>query len=121
MSLPNSFENIPYDMLVVCLWIFQNCINIYIFVPSFSFLRCAKKNNAESLLRLLLPCVQGYISCQILENIFIMDLFLFKKMLIWPTLQVTILLAATSKDIEKLINLIVKKSEVTVKWFTEWL
>ena len=44
-----------------------------------------------------------------------MDLFLFKKMLIWPTLQVTILLAATSKDIEKLINLIGKKSEVTVK------
>ena len=49
---------------------------------------------------------------------FIIDLFLFnKKMLIWPTLQVAILLAATSKEIEKLINLIVKESEVTIKWF----
>ena len=38
-------------------------------------------------------------------------------MLIWPTLQVAILLADTSKEIEKLINLIVKESEVTIKWF----
>ena len=59
-----------------------------------------------------MPGVQGYISCQILENIFITN-FCFKKMLIWPTLQVTILLDATSKEIKKLINLIGKKSEVT--------
>ena len=105
-------EHIPCDMLVVCLWIFQNCVNIYISVPSFSFLCCAQKNIAESLLRLLLPGVQRYISCQILENIFIAG-FCFKKMLVWLTLQMTILLYATSKEIEKLINLIGKKSEVT--------
>ena len=40
-------------------------------------------------------------------------------MLILPILQIAILFAAAGKEIEKLINLIGKKSEVAIKWFCE--
>ena len=38
-------------------------------------------------------------------------------MFIWQNLQMAILFVAASKVIEKLIKLLGKKSEVTIKWF----
>ena len=119
MDLSKAFDCIPHDLLMAKLYTFGLYMDAITFIYSYMKRRKqgVKINDTESLFKILLSGLpQGSILGPILFNIFINDLLFFTKLANFADDNT---IYAAKRDLNELLRLLKKESEVAIKWFSD--
>ena len=119
MDLSKAFDCIPHDLLMAKLYTFGLYMDAITFIYSYMKRRKqgVKINDTESLFKILLSGLpQGSILGPILFNIFINDLLFFTKLANFADDNT---IYAAKRDLNELLRLLEKESEVAIKWFSD--
>ena len=122
MDLSKAFDCIPHDLLMAKLYTFGLYMDAITFIYSYMKRRKqgVKINDTESLFKILLSGVpQGSILGPILFNIFINDLLFFINEAKLATFAGGNTIYAAKRDLNELLRLLEKESEVAIKWFSD--
>ena len=121
-DLSKAFDCIPHDLLVAKLHAYGLSMDAITFIYSYMKRRKqgVKINDTESLFKILLSGVpQGSILGPILFNIFINDLLFFINEAKLANFADDNTIYAAKRDLNELLRLLEKESEVAIKWFSD--
>ena len=119
MDLSKALDCIPHDLLVANLHAYGLSMDAITIIYSYMKRRKqgVKINDTESLFKILLSGLpQGSILGPILFNIFINDLLFFTKLANFADDNT---IYAAKRDLNELLRLLKKESEVAIKWFSD--
>ena len=122
MDLSKALDCIPHDLLVANLHAYGLSMDAITIIYSYMKRRKqgVKINDTESLFKILLSGVpQGSILGPILFNIFINDLLFFINEAKLATFAGGNTIYAAKRDLNELLRLLEKESEVAIKWFSD--
>ena len=122
MDLSKALYCIPHDLLVANLHAYGLSMDAITIIYSYMKRRKqgVKINDTESLFKILLSGVpQGSILGPILFNIFINDLLFFINEAKLATFAGDNTIYAAKRDLNELLRLLEKESEVAIKWFSD--
>ena len=122
MDLSKAFDCIPHGLLIAKLHAYGLSMDAIIFIYLYMKRRKqgVKINDSESLFKILLSGVpQGSILGPILFNIFIHDLLFFINEAKLANFADDNTIHAAKRDLNELLRLLEKESEVAVKWFSD--